>query len=386
MISTADIVIIGGGVQGVSLAYNLARAGAGKIVLLEKNYIASGPTAKSSAMIRPLFTDAVYIQLVQAAIARFEDWDEWVGGDPGFVQTGFLRIADGLDADNPAAFPDFDLDLMQSLGAEFEILQVAELSALAPSAEFKGDEKGIFFPRGGCADPVFTTRSLAAAARRHGVEIIEGVSVTGIQVEQGRIHSIQTDGGQISTRTAVNCGGSWGHRIAALAGVQLPIEIHRVPVCVFRRPVDIKVDSPVLSDGINQMVLLKADEKFLRAGLFSMEPDPADPDTYDENLDPGQLDAFRKGLHPRYAGMRKTEFAGGMSAIYDMTPDGHPIVGQTPEVEGFWCSCGWSGNGFASAPVFGGCLAAEILGSGSEIDLSLFKWPRLSGVKNRRRH
>lgn len=384
MISTADIVIIGGGVQGASLAYHLADAGAGKIVLLEKNYIASGPTAKSSAMIRPLFTDSVYIQLVHAAITRFEAWDEWVGGDPGFVQTGFLRIADGLDADRPAGFPDFDLDLMQNLGVGFEILQATELSSLVASGEFRGDERGIFFPRGGCADPVSSTRSLAAAARRHGVEIIEGVSVTGIQVEQDRIHSVQTDHGRISTRTVVNCGGSWGHRIAALAGIQLPIEIHRVPVCLFRRPVDIKVDSPVLSDGVNQVVLLKADEKFLRAGLFSLEPERVDPDTYDETIAPEQLDIFRRGLHPRYAGMRRTAFAGGFSAIYDMTPDGHPIVGQTPEVEGFWCNCGWSGNGFASAPVFGACLAAEILGSGSEIDLSLFKWPRLSGVKNRR--
>ena len=99
MISTADIVIIGGGLHGASLAFHLALAKAGKIVLLEKKFLASGPTAESGAMIRPLFTEAAYVQLVLEATRMFEHWDEYVGGNAGFVQHGFLRITNSLDAD-----------------------------------------------------------------------------------------------------------------------------------------------------------------------------------------------------------------------------------------------------------------------------------------------
>ncbi len=378
MTATADIVIIGGGVQGAGLAYHLARAKAGKIVLLEKRQVASGPTARSSAMIRPLFMDEVYVRLVQEATELFEHWDGEVGGDPGFVQNGFLRITDTLDADALGG----DLGLMKGLGVEFEILKADALPRHAATGEFREDEMGVLFPRGGSADPIATTRSLAAAAARDGVEVMEGVGVTGIELKNGRIRSIRTDHGEIDTRVAVNCGGAWGHRIAALAGLRLPIEIHRTPVCLFRRPENMGANGPILSDGVNEIVLLKADDKHLRAGLFAWSTDPADPDAYDETISQDQLSGFREALQPRYSGMRTAPFLGGFSALYDMTPDAHPIVGES-EVEGFWNNCGWSGNGFAGAPAFGRCLAAEITGSVSEIDISPFRWPRPPGVKER---
>ena len=99
MKSIADIVIIGAGVHGAGLAHHLARAGAGSIVVLEKKHVAAGPTAKSGAMIRPLFAHAVYIQLVMEATAMFEQWDDRVGGDAGFVQKGFFRITNSFELD-----------------------------------------------------------------------------------------------------------------------------------------------------------------------------------------------------------------------------------------------------------------------------------------------
>ena len=381
MISTADIVIIGGGVHGASLAFNLARVKAGKIVLLEKKYLASGPTAKSSAMIRPLFNEPVYIQLVSEATKMFEQWDDCVGGDAGFVQNGFLRITDSLEKDALAG----DLKLAKSLGVNYQIIPNNELSNYAPNGKFNEKEIGVLFPQGGYADPYLTTHSLAAAAKKLGAEIIEGVSVTGIKVSQGRIDTIQTDAGEISTRIVVNCAGSWCDRIAAFVGIQLPIEIHRIPICLFRRPLDMNIENPVYSDGPHGVYLRKADENIFRSGLFGMDIDPVDPDTYDETLSKEQLDVFRGPLDQRFSVMRKTYFTGGFSAIYDMTPDGHPIIGMTPEVDGFWCDCGWSGNGFASSPVMGRCLASEITGGKSEIDISYFKWPRSPEVKDRRK-
>ncbi len=381
MTNTADIVIIGGGVHGASLAFHLAREKAGKIVLLEKKHMAAGPTAKSSAMIRPLFNELVYVQLVSESTKLFEQWGDYVGGSAGFVQNGFLRITDSLENDALAG----DLDLAKSQGVNFKIIPNDELKNYAPNAQFGEKEIAVLFPEGGYADPYLTTLSLAAAAKRLGAEIIEGVSVTGIKVSEGRIEAIQTDAGEISTRTVINCAGAWSDRIAAYAGIQLPIEVHRIPVCLFRRPLEMNIENPVYSDGTHGVYLRKADENIFRSGLFGSEKDPVDPDTYDETLSEDQLPVFRKPLDQRFAVMRKTYFTGGFSAVYDMSPDGHPIIGKIPEVDGFWCDCGWSGNGFASSPAIGRCLATDIIGGKSDIDISYFSWPRSQEVTDRRR-
>ncbi len=381
MTNTADIVIIGGGVHGASLAFHLAREKAGKIVLLEKKHMAAGPTAKSSAMIRPLFNELVYVQLVSESTKLFEQWGDYVGGSAGFVQNGFLRITDSLENDALAG----DLDLAKSQGVNFKIIPNDELKNYAPNAQFGEKEIAVLFPEGGYADPYLTTLSLAAAAKRLGAEIIEGVSVTGIKVSEGRIEAIQTDAGEISTRTVINCAGAWSDRIAAYAGIQLPIEVHRIPVCLLRRPLEMNIENPVYSDGTHGVYLRKADENIFRSGLFGSEKDPVDPDTYDETLSEDQLPVFRKPLDQRFAVMRKTYFTGGFSAVYDMSPDGHPIIGKIPEVDGFWCDCGWSGNGFASSPAIGRCLATDIIGGKSDIDISYFSWPRSQEVTDRRR-
>jgi glycine/D-amino acid oxidase-like deaminating enzyme len=142
-------------------------------------------------------------------------------------------------------------------------------------------------------------------------------------------------------------------------------------------------DGPIMSDGVNRITLLSADKTLFRSGLFSSSPDPVDPDTYEEAIGPDKISFFRDALQRRYAGMRQATSFGGLSALYDMTPDSHPIVGPIAQVEGFWCDCGWSGNGFAGAPAVGRSLAAQIMGEASDIDLSMFGWPRAAGVQQR---
>ena len=149
MIGKADIVIVGGGVHGCSLAFQLAVAGAGSVVLLERGCIASGPTGQSGAMIRPLFDQRVYVELVIASTRMFEHWDQIVGGDAGFVQQGFLRITNSLDSAEIGG----DLALTRMLGEPVEILDTAQLAELVPMATFRDGELGILFPRGGYADP-----------------------------------------------------------------------------------------------------------------------------------------------------------------------------------------------------------------------------------------
>jgi len=379
MTSTADVIIIGAGVQGIGLAFHLAKAGAGSIVVLEKKHVAAGPTAKSGAMIRPLFSQEIYIRLVLEATRAFEHWDHVYGGDPGFVQKGFFRITDTLEVDRLGG----DLQLMQRLGVPFQRVPHNDLSLYSPSSEFRGDETGLLLTKSGYADPIKTTNSLAAAAIRCGVVIKEGVRVTGIEVCGGQVQAVTTDAGRIATKLIVNCAGAWSDRVAAMVGVTLPIAIHRIPTTLYHRPLRLRDEGPILSDGVNQVYVRASGDSFLRAAAFGWSHDPVDPDLYDETISRKQHDSLRTLVDRRCTAMRKTPSAGGFAAIYDMTPDAHPIVGPIGDVAGFWCNCGWSGNGFASGPIVGRHLAAQILHGESEIDLSPFAWPRVGDLTPR---
>jgi sarcosine oxidase subunit beta len=379
MTSSADIVIIGGGIQGASLALSLAQHRAGRIVLLERKWLAGGPTAKSGAMIRPLFADQVYVELVHASTGMFERWSDEVGGDPGFVQPGFLRVTESLDQTVIGA----DLGLLRRLGVPVEILTSAQMRALAPFAEFSDAEKGVFLPRGGFADPQRTTVALAEAARRLGVEIVEGVAVTGIESGQGAVQAVQTDRGRIAAGLVVNCAGAWSGRVAALAGIEIPIEAIRSPTCLFQRPVILPASGPIISDGVHRVYLRAQGAELIRAAHFGWAQDPCDPDQWDESITQGQLAAIRSSLEHRYQAMKRMVSYGGFSALYDMTPDGHPIVSRFPQLTGFWCNCGWSGNGFAPAPAAGKAIAQHILTGKSDISLAAFNWPRPVGLDAR---
>lgn len=379
MSMTADVVVIGAGVHGASTAFHFAKAGAGRVVVVDKSGVASGPTAKSGAMMRPIFTEVPYIQLVMQATEMMEHWDDLVGGDAGFVERGFLRFTRNFNEADLGG----DLELMKKLGVDFEILSVGELRLRVPDGEFRGDEQGLWLPRAGYADPVRTTRTLARAAERLGVTILEGVQVTAINARNSRVESVQTDQGLIHTRTIVNCAGPWSAQLAANIGVHLPIVTHSGGTTLFQRPEAISVGNPIISDGINQVYFREVGDHLLRAAHFGWTDHPVDPDDYDETISPSQFRSLRDDLRKRFRSMQRGVYAGGFAAIYDMTPDAHPIIGNIGGIEGFWCNCGWSGNGFASAAAVGEHIVARIAGQTTGVDLRMFDWPRPPGTKIR---
>ena len=330
-------------------------------------------------MIRALFNTRTYVDLVVASTRMFENWDAIVGGNAGFVQQGFLRITNTLDA----AAIGGDLDLTRKAGEPFQMLTTEELSQLVPTGTFQKEEIGILFPTGGYADPFRTTVELADAARRHGAEIREGVQVTDIRVDGGCVTAVETDSGTIATPLVVNCAGSWSDRIAAMAGVQLPILIQPAPTCLFRRPDSMTTIGPILSDGVNQVYLRAMGDAVYRAAHFGLSAEIVDPDNFDDTVPAGQARMLKEGLGNRHDALQRAPSLGGFTALYAMTPDGHPIVGPIEDVKGFWCDCGWSGNGFAPAPAGGRSLAQMIIGSAPDIDLGHFCWPRSADVSKR---
>ncbi len=372
----ADIVIVGGGVHGAGLAYHLAKAGSGRIVLLEKNSLASGPTGKSGTMIRPLFVVPAYLRWVLEATVLFENWENEIGGSAGFVQDGFLRITKSLEPEDLGG----DLGLMKTMGAAFEILTPAEILKLVPELNVQSDEIGVFLPTGGYADPLSTTVSLARAAERMGVQIWEGTKLLRIDVDGSQIRGVETTRGRIDTEIVINCGGTWSKQIASMVNISLPIEVHRQPTCLFNHPVGYRLRGPIISDSVNRIYVRELGDSVLRSAHFGWTNDPADPDDYQENIAAEEVPRSRKLLNTRSETFARAQSFGGFSGLYDMTPDGHPIISDFAEVKGFWSNCGWSGNGFASAPAVGRYIAKLVRNEIIDMDMSMFRWPRPEGI------
>lgn len=142
-------------------------------------------------------------------------------------------------------------------------------------------------------------------------------------------------------------------------------------------------DIVIIGGGVHKVYLRAMGDAVYRAAHFAHEGKSVDADDFDVSVSTSQMSSLRGGLDPRYDGLRRAPYLGGFTTLYDMTPDGHPIVGPLAEVEGFWCDCGWSGNGFAPAPSGGRSLAQMIMGHDPDIDLSYFQWPRRAEVNRR---
>lgn len=370
MTRTADIVIIGGGVMGASIAYHLAARRAGRVILVEKGWLASGPTGKSSAIIRQHYSNAVTAAMALHSFQVFRDFSDIIGGSAGFVQTGFLILTAAKDRDGLAA----NVALQQRVGIRTSLVSADDLKDLAPHLDVRDLVAAAYEPDSGYADPVKTTTALAARAQALGAEVHEGVAVTGLLVTGDRVNGVKTAQGDIDAPVVVNAAGPWAARLARQAGIVLPIDVSRHQVASMRRPHDAGAPHPGYADFIN-MIYARPDagEFTIAGGIDPAEQEPVvDPDRYDEGADQPFIERMSARLRARMPGFARAISRGGWSGLYDITPDWHPILDRL--MDGFYCAAGFSGHGFKLAPAVGAMMADLITGTAqSGLDIALFR-------------
>ena len=365
MESTADFVVIGGGILGASTAHFLAKKGIGKVVLLEKHALASGSTGHSAANVRTYYSNPVTAQLAWRAVHMFEgDMDE-LGGDSGFQQVGFLLL---LDEDTRETGQHI-LRTERENGVEVEDLSVEDISELVPQLELEGIVGATFEPRSGYADPVKTTRSLVQRARDWGLLAYEGTGATGIRVEGDRVVAVDTDDGSIQTSVVVNAAGPWGYQVGRWVGENDSIRWSRETDLVLRLPEGFG-PLPVVSDpGLRFYFRPQGGDRVLAGLGFPKEIEPLDIDHYDTELDPVSRSRIEEPLHERLPSMKGAEFLHGWASIYTITDDWHPLVGAVPGVQGYYACYGGSGHSFKIGPPIGEALADVIGGETPDIDI-----------------
>jgi sarcosine oxidase subunit beta len=374
-ISTADVVVIGGGVNGCSTAYHLAKAGVKKVVLVEKGHVASGPTGLSSGVVRQYYTLEPLAMMARDSVKVLEHFSDIIGGESGFVQCGIVFMNGPLDEDVMRE----SVEMHQRIGIKERLLSAAELVQMEPQLNTEGIVHGAYEPDGGYADPTLVATSFAAAAEREGVVIMRNTEVTGVQVAAGRVKAVTTNKGEIATEKAVNVAGPWGRRIAQMAGVDIPLSASRHPVHVLERPDTWRTPTPVWVDLVNGWYFKPEGKHGVMVGsLTEVEADRnvqiegyAAKTSFDETV------PYSEGIVARFPVMADGTARAGWAGLYDVTPDGMPVIDRFPEAEGFYCAVGWNGHGFKTSPALG-ALMAELVTTDActRYDLSIFRRDR----------
>jgi sarcosine oxidase subunit beta len=365
LVRTADVVIIGGGVIGASIAFHLARMGAGRVVLLERKHLAAGSTGTSSGLVRMHYDNPLEAEIALKGLEVFRHFDELVGGECGFVQTGFVRTVEPHNLEALQA----NVQMLQDLGVNTWLITGHELHALAPYLHTDDIALAAYEPESGYADPHLTTMGFANGARRHGALVFQGVEVTGIDLHGGRVTGVQTAQGRIAAPVVVNAGGPWGGLVAALAGVNLETEIMHHQVAVVQAPPEVPWPHVTVIDRLNHTYLRPESGRLTLIGAShdncAIGPDQLD--TYRETLTYEAQYRVLERLCARIPGMETAPVRKGHAGIYLNSQDKHALLGEAPGVEGFYCATGCSGHGFKEAPVVGQAMAELIVKGRAEV-------------------
>lgn len=377
MAETADIVVIGGGVIGCSIAFSLAKRGIHNIVVLEKNFVASGATGKSSACIRQHYSTEVTSRMVLRSLRVFENFADAVGGSAGFVRTGFLM---GVPEKDRTALNKV-IAMQQRVGIRTSLVGAEEIREIEPRTRVDDLVAGAWEPDSGYADPSDTTASFIRRAREMGVRLQQSTAVTGLKTAGDAIAEVLTDRGSIATATVVNAAGVWGDRVAAMAGVSIPLTVCRHQIRFVKRPPEVASSHPLFYDFVHQIYTRPEGRDLTLIG--SMNPaeihDRADPDRYNEGVDfDGTAEAVGYLCH-RFPAFERGHFHSGYSGPFDVTPDWHPILDEAPGVRGLYIAVGFSGHGFKLSPAVGEMVAELVInGKRPDSDINVFRFNRFA--------
>ena len=364
----ADVVVIGAGIQGCSIAYNIAKSGLRNVVVLEKDTICSGSTGRCGAGIRAQWGTEMNCRFGLAAIEKFERLQEELGMDCGLHQGGYLVVA---YRDSEFERLKESMRLQNSLGINTRVVSYAEAREICPGLSAEDAVGFTFHDRDGHADPFLTTFAYTEAARRLGVKFLRFTEVKAIKAVAGRVKGVETNRGDFDAPVVVNAAGGYAQHVAKMAGVDIPNFSERHEILI-TEPVEPGVCPPMLISFSGNFYIQQRPNGSMIGGC-SPEGHPQD---YGLGTSWNVLETMSRSfvkLLPRARGIR---VARQWSGLYNMTPDCQPILCESDDVKGFFLSCGYSGHGFMFGPISGELLAQQILGQKPRIPIGMLHYKR----------
>ncbi len=356
--------------MGCALAYQLAKRTV-DVVLLERETLGSQSTGKCAGGVRQQFSTEANVRLQRLSVKMFEAFEEETGHPADFRQIGYLFLFT-----QPQQVEDFrhNMEMWHRVGlTEARWVDPKEAAKMVPVLNVDDVLGCTFCPTDGIASPADVTVGYAAAARRLGARLKEGVEVTDIDLAAGRVVGVRTSAGEIATRVVVNCAGAWAASIGRMAGLEIPVLPYRRHIAVTGQFPALPRTAPMAVDFLTSLYFHPEGDGVLIGMSDRSEPAGFVTDVNWEFLETMFEQAARRAPVLAGAGV-KTAWAG----LYESTPDHQAILGPVPELEGFWCAAGFSGHGFMQAPAAALLLTELLLDRKSEIDISLFAFERFA--------
>jgi sarcosine oxidase subunit beta len=384
-LTSADIVIIGGGCMGASVAYHLSRLGITNVVLLEREpALGTGSTGRNAGGVRHQFSHEANVRLSIESIRVFERFEDEIGAPIDFHQDGYLFLVSRPD--HVDAFRR-NIEMQRRLGVVVDWLNPSEIADRAPGVQLDGVIGATFCARDGICDPNGVTMGFAQAAQRAGVEIRRATTVTGVRTERGRVAGVDTDRGFLATRTVVNAAGPWAKAVGAMVGIAIPVEPLRRHIFIAQPPAAggwaHGGPAGTAAAPASRVMVIDFESTFYfhREGanlLFGMG-DPDERPGFDITVNWQMLEKITPIAVRRLPALVDVAIARAWAGLYEMTPDANPIIGPAVGLEGFFVIAGFSGHGFQHAPAAGRVLADVIAGRDPEFDLRPFALDRFAG-------
>jgi sarcosine oxidase subunit beta len=371
MKNSYDIVIIGGGIVGCSVAFELARRGRNDVLIIEKEYLTSGATGRCGAGIRQQWGSVINATLAFESTVIFENLEEYTGykGSCGLNQGGYLILA--YTKREREQFHK-NLEVQHSVGINSYAVDVDGIKEIVPHINTEGLYGATFCAKDGHADPFHCTFAYAKGAQRMGVDIETYTTVTGFVVENGRIHTVRTSKGDVQAKTVINCTGGHAAFIAAMVGDELPIYPERHQILI-TEPVAYIMNPMVMSFHRHFYV-----QQTPHGSVIMGIGDPAEPVSLNIRSSWQFLEHCSNLITQTLPVFRNLRVVRQWAGLYDMSPDRYPIINHAKEAKGFITIAGLSGHGFMVAPRLANLLANHLTGQQDSLDINLFSAERYS--------
>ncbi len=356
---TADVIVVGAGVQGASLAFHLARRGA-RVIVLERGSVAAGATGRSSGFVRAHYDYEGDARLAWTSFPYFQDWKNIVGaGDCAFVRTGFVQI---VPAAQEAALR-ANVAMLQGVGVDTRLVDRAEFERLVPGVDASDIDVVAYEPQAGYADPSGTAAGFIAAARAtgaKGAQLVQQCRVDSVTLSGERVTGVATDKGTFLAPVVVDAAGAWAPQLAATVGVTVPVEPWRHDTAYFGLPDGRSAGFPIVLDNTNEVYFRPEGRDLMLVGLEIANDVGGSPDRPMAAIAQDVVDLMVARVVTRVPWMSAGTFRTAHGGQDGISPDQRPILGPAGP-DGFFLACGFSGTGFKTAPAIGASLAEWIL-------------------------
>jgi len=343
--TSADVVVIGGGAIGTSIAFHLAEAGVTDVVLLERDDLGQGSTCKAAGGVRAQFSDRINIQLGARSLEAFGRFGERPGQEIDLERVGYLFL---LSSQEDVESFECDVALQNELGVTSRMIDVAAAAARCPLIETDGLLAAAFSPDDGHCTPESVVLGYASAARRLGVTVLTGVLVTGIETVGGAARTVRTGRGPITAGTVICAAGAWSRALGEMVDTDLPVTPVRRQI-LFTEPMpDLPPVVPFTIDFATSFYFHR-EGRGLLLGMSDPEQEPG----FDLSYSDRWLPRLGRAIEARAPRLLDVGLGNGWAGLYEVTPDHNAVIGRSSTTPNFLYAAGFSGHGFLQAPAVG---------------------------------